>query len=1456
MACRLTCRLTCRCRLDRPSPRWASANNPISPSPCCRPGLSSRMPPASLLSVITVAQIDRHVASSAPAPHEASVLLGTFLRRRKALATFPSSPAASSPSDLCLFFADRTGCIPCVFLRFDAAWLDQTVVLARWSLSVHRPASSLSAATEPTAAAAVAADSAAIGDDRDSGSAANALPSGTSVGSDRSDLAAPAFGYLRISAILAPVAATHPIMKLPTYTLSDADLDIHRELGSQRRQRCQESLRLLRQHSPVTMLLNSPTQPEDGKLRALQALESQRRVSIHGRIHAKSGLIVADNQIQFYVELRCMEASNDSSTATHQAESSSPMMDMLHEAFQSSVLTAFVLVVDTVGSAQDTSVPYYDSLQVGDVVLFTGLKIRSLRSESESKSILMFDLGASKMFKLEGITLAGLCTDDGQDPSERPNTASETATVPQLSESRRQAQQNKVRDEHRDEEQDEHRDEEQDERCFRHIAAALTAPFQSSRDVANRDFRTMHVSFVGRITRVINHLYGIYEIDGRYTLYLTLMSSRSCGAGLTANVELALHHLHLIVHTPADAPAVSSGDQRGSTQRIVSLFPCLHSSIDILRFPSDDACAATDHIASHETRERLRSRFKHMNAIDLLNYLDLQRCLHESVQLDEAALHKSILSIMGHFGHSPYRPPKAIEYFIHGHEEACTFAEQRYRRPALVTVSTMCRLPAVRKAQTQLDLYSPIHTFTAAELFAGRPNVLLVGTLALSPDGGLQLIDANMRLDVFVERARPDECSPPWRLLDRGTVVGLSKFKLIIEALGASEDFQNRSTILKTYLSASWTDALILRRPKGPDIPSMLPNHPGQQLIRVDHIGPVASRESQNGQTFSAYMQAVMWYVKRSTATDNTCSIEPLTRPHRVLAQISEREHLSALAGLQVGGLYLCLGLVPIREDDGSDHEQPDYSTYACTALDDEVYMRATNSFALQQVLVDGQAMPPDLDPKNPSILRARLESSNPNWSVSESPFDDATGPTLHSIASLIRHCSGMRDAGFGQFYARLLDVTGVIESKTVCPAPSTSRHGYQEGAAIAGHGLGRAGRVLVVGLVSHQSRERIDVHFDLRRLAHPIGLIPGMQVVLRRLALKRNRAGELFGVSIADTRLEIYSPGQGLLPFVNSRGADETRASSAPSWFLADFFDAGLSDSHRMSTQTVSCTITFLCEASFWCQCSRCGQIVTHHGCTPRCKTIRKFMAQAKCLAHDSTFEATLGFDSVETVSQLLLLDSRHIQQLEDTVAEYGKALFEDTPPWYEQHHDRTKDGGDSAGRDFGPPDPDEYGSSQIDPSNSFESPSNKLLYTLCHRARLPRVAKIQCRNVFARSNRLKSGWRQGGVDAAGSTASRIAAVHHRASEATGATPFQILVQPEYLRQRRFKNKDGDSVSTLSMPRLFLKVTELESVPTQLELRALLDRLAKLSLFSGPSGRTKEAAANDPQMQAQAGAG
>ncbi|TPX44798.1 hypothetical protein SeMB42_g04201 [Synchytrium endobioticum] len=996
------------------------------------------------------------------------------------------------------------------------------------------------------------------------------------------------------------------------------------------------------QYTPVTLGLHH--QDVQVLKRTLAECKGLTTLSIYGKIQAKGCIQekrkdAASDKIKYFsIQVACKH---------HQTE-----------LFGDAILTAFVCYEDSSTDTELDILHYHKQLKVGRWYLFTDLKASKPKfklnaNASFTRKVLNFEVGKSRLFDLNSSDLS----------------------VFNLN------MRNMVDD------------------CDVQTVKPAGLPMHPASSSAPKSL----ISYSGRISRIVNVDQGFYELDGKIMLVLTHYQIAGPGFGLRLGAGLQLHNVHLVLLND------------GLAKTPVSLIACSYSTLEINEFSAE----ATDfQMITGKRREEFMRQCRGLNVVDVLLMISIKSEMTRKFDVSVAQAENSILNddnrrinsnsvsvkwktkfyidILTKYGFKPYERDSLATPF--DHQDLCTLATIRYRPPSFPLLINVYNHPLVLEfrnivisnaqkphgndnstSRLRNDSLNPAirsRVFSQDEL--NWKNVSLMGVLTAGDHGILVLKDQTHAVGCVVIASSDDKVIQPHHL---NLVWVINRYEIVTETLGlgftqCEKDFRDvvferlaiRFCIVDAFCVGQAPNPELVQKGKARHAPR---GARSQYLGIVDAVQPVQQILSADGRIeYQSWM--VVAGCKYKTSENG---ISELLGSEQLISILFTNP--ADVVALRRGDTYAFRDVVELSPDEDDVDDETANDSKPAKRDDDEICVAfdgrsSVRSFSLDLIDLTTDTLPRQDDDSQPLVVRLSPDHGEvllkiiPPSSTSEICRVSSILQNIAAYKKRPQH-AGMVDT--------LINLKGIIVSKEYRPVEEIHIPHCSAADLFVKHGIGTGDykRTMLIKIRDTEGADTMDVYVDLRRSVYPAGMLPGISVTFRKLALKiSSRSSNIYGSTIPITSIEVGPP------TTIDRVAKPIVQRSNARVRLSDFFSRA--NGHTMIPLTtrsvasipgINATITHIQHVLFKHTCTTCGASFLDAACPHGHGSGNGVLsAYARFFIDDGSAEAVVHVDDVDAVFSILKCDGAGRggprAKFEKIAMRYGDVSFRLDPPWF----------------------------------------------------------------------------------------------------------------------------------------------------------------------------------------------
>lgn len=830
------------------------------------------------------------------------------------------------------------------------------------------------------------------------------------------------------------------------------------------------------------------------------------------------------------------------------------------------------------------------------------------------------------------------------------------------------------------------------------MPASSSISSSSSSNISSAEQPTLvdvhkHKTYTGTITRVIDSMFGIYELDRKIIVSLFHLFSYSADMPFRIDTRVRLHHFHAVIVNPEDDETsylfqhVWQVDK--SDEGYLALAACFQSHVEILKFPKNHNVfeeTTSQFFLAHNTDISAQIKLYVFTDIirrkstfqQLLRQLEVYAALtvkfiDTHIVADFSVFQRAYRTVRDQvFATTRTRVMQAgdmMNDFVL-HDTVCVLVGEENLRVVIDAYPSLDRVKAKLECKLEdnhLDLAGGNTMFEKENVLTQRADYdqtaeyCILGMLQVSRDGRLYLMDNASRI-LFVLASSSSEI--PAKI---GEIYLVRRLQLFAEDLSfvenEDEEFIKRKDLRLTYAVCQASDLLLLDNDEDDghkDTTFCLLEHQDLETKKLDKLSlchvsennhnlprqhqylavhvvnrfPVEACFTANGSVYLECRVVVKMYEIEGLGSSRSSPgfIETNGSTDFVLVFSSLKNSLHLHFDFQVGSYWIIYGL----DRPESFIKAP---RFALTIDTDKhtVYplsSPAANSNAIQLLPHYSQ----DMVPKDPQSLIY----------------------TVSQVADIEHLPAGLTAATIPQHYfEQLVHVQGVVIIKRFMEGYSAhgtlNKHAFKLYNQL-GVSTGKTNRKLFIQLRQPDSLDVISIYMDVHKIHYPVGMVIGATVTFRNLIRKKKAFSEesfFLADSTACIQVNNTTPSPNVVSMEPARV--KTRLISS---FLNT--DIGLQDLTDRQIFRLFCYIHAIINLTLKWECRDCGSIVRNKDCYGMCQgASRVFSAHALVQISDGTANANAGIDGERLVFRLLQLSSNQIDALKNLVLDYGQLTY-----------------------------------------------------------------------------------------------------------------------------------------------------------------------------------------------------
>lgn len=832
-----------------------------------------------------------------------------------------------------------------------------------------------------------------------------------------------------------------------------------------------------------------------------------------------------------------------------------------------------------------------------------------------------------------------------------------------------------------------------------------TAASSSSEPPSEHQLTLVHVhkhkTYTGTITRVIDSMFGIYELDHKIIVSLFHLFSYAADMPYRVDTQVRLHHFHAVVVNPQDGETSYLFQHVWQASKTdggyLALAACMQSHVDVLKFPKHhDVFEETTRpfFLAHSTD--LGSQIKSAVYIDIIRrnstFQQLLRQLEIYAALTAKFVDTQIVKDFSGFQHAyktvrdrvfattqtpARRAGDAINDFVL-HDTVCLMVGEGDFCTVIDAYPSLCTIQAHLETQLKdhdLDLagrntvFEKEHVLTQKADYDPTAQFNILGMLQVARDGRMYLIDNESRVLLVV--AAPSSSAISARA---GDICMVRRLHMFVEDLSFVDDQDEecikRKALRLTYFVCQHSDLLLLldgskdsksitfclpdlEQPltrelaklsvhRMPGNSNPLPTEHQYQAVHVVNRFPVEVCFTASGTVYLACRVIVtmceMEGLGPAASSWGPGNADIKGSKHLALVLTSLKNSLQWHLDFQVGSYWVIYGL------DASEsliETTVEAFRFALTLDADKhtIYPLSSSAGTANTIQVTPHYSQYTLEQNPQSLI----------YNVSQLAADSQHLPPGITTTTTAQH-----------FCEQLVHVQGVVISKRFMEGfplhGILSKHAFKLYSQL-GISTGRTDRQLFIKLRQPDSLQVINIYMDVHKTHYPVGLVIGATATFRNLIRRKKAYSDTEFSFLANSATCIH---------INNAIPSPSVVSMEPALIrtrlISSFLDTGLGrqkDSDRQIFK-LFCYIHSIINLTLKWECRDCGSIVRNNDCYGMCQgASRAFSINAFVQISDGTGNATAGFDGERLVFRLLQLSTNQMDALKNLVLDYGQLTY-----------------------------------------------------------------------------------------------------------------------------------------------------------------------------------------------------
>ncbi|KAI8987045.1 CST, telomere maintenance, complex subunit CTC1-domain-containing protein [Pilobolus umbonatus] len=795
------------------------------------------------------------------------------------------------------------------------------------------------------------------------------------------------------------------------------------------------------------------------------------------------------------------------------------------------------------------------------------------------------------------------------------------------------------------------------------IIPAMIAEESPISSTSTSEEYTIH--YEGLVTRVIDPIYGFYELDSKAVVCLFYSGHYTPTKPYRLGTKLKLSHVHVIIIKPQEGRSSyllntwKSTCESNSSQSILFV-ACQKSGVNVLSFPP--SCDFTTVSPSwflgkvkwNQLKEAIYYRLcVKMVRVDLLvNHLEIcealcKRFIDTTLDYNQLflvyeklcnQLFPSILVDCSHVNNFIDHSNSCHALYIHNYHQRGMYEIIVNTYPSIDDIKTILIAnlteysPHLVGSSTLFEINN-VNTMTSA-YNSTIDNYTILGMIKVSNDGVAYLYDGTCQIPLVVAQPYSSIQDINESKLIEGDLYRIHLLSLFQENL--SYVLKNEKVKLdSTYVCMKKFDILT-------SIPSRFSmGYEESAIIQKANMFSISVRSPLRDNTYYVIFSITAYPCQLTFDIDGLTYIE--SRVHARVFPLHQQSRT-------VSSSFECVLIVSSKEKNigYTQYMRPGHWSVVSESSS-VIGNKPAFCFLKQNVHKVFPLMKSSTKQSNEIIPQAMGTglSNNINRPVYE------IGNFLNSIYT---------DAFklFNGFYNKTMDITGIVISKRFIEETGRGSIIHDQSRPLYSSfaiGTGQPYRKLYIRLRQKHSLNIMDIYMDVHKIHYPLGLIPGATITLRNLLWKskRNNENAFYGLSNGETHYEINS-----FDIVKEVCLDEDQAIPTFSLYslLCLFQENGKGD----QLVKVLCYIQSIVSLVFKWQCYDCASLVDKGVCMNGCKDASyMFVTSAFVRISDGTATMFANIEGERLVYRLLRLPSNQQDEVKKRVLHDGPLSYSD---------------------------------------------------------------------------------------------------------------------------------------------------------------------------------------------------
>ncbi|KAK4512667.1 serine/threonine protein kinase [Mucor velutinosus] len=810
-----------------------------------------------------------------------------------------------------------------------------------------------------------------------------------------------------------------------------------------------------------------------------------------------------------------------------------------------------------------------------------------------------------------------------------------------------------------------------------------------------------HKAYTGTITRVIDSMFGIYELDHTIIVSLFHLFSYAADMPYRIDTQVRLHHFHAVIVNPEDGKTSyllqHVWQANKADEGYFALAACMQSHVEVLKFPKNHNVfeeITKPFFLAHNTD--LDSQIKSNVYTDIIRrkstFQQLLRQLEIYAALTVKFVDTQIVKDIHGFQHAyntvrnqvfattqtpVMRAGDMINDFVL-HDTVCLLVGEGNLRIVIDAYPSLDKIQANLETKLEdhtLDLaggntmFEKEYVLTQKADYDQTADYYILGMLQVARDGRLYLIDNESRV-LFV-LAAPSSNAISART---GEICMVRRLHMFTEDLAfvdnENEELIQRKDLRLTYFVCQHNDLLLLRDTENDNesVTFCLPDLEDAPLTRkLDRLSVPLKPTGGSNYLPTEHRYLAVHVVNRFPVevcftTNGTVHLEC-----RVLVKMYQIKGLGSTASpsgpsgiVADGSKNYALVFTSLKNSLQWHLDFQVGSYWVIYGLD------APESFIESITNISPFALTIDADnhtiyPIVPSTDSTNKIQLTPHYSQNTIGQDPQS--VVYNVSQLTdTHLPpGITTATIPQHFAeQLVHVQGVVIIKRFMEGFSShgtlNKHAFKLYSQL-GISTGKTNRKLFVQLRQPDSLQVISIYMDVHKTHYPVGLVIGATVTFRNLIRKKKAYSNEEFFFLANSATCIH---------INDTTPSPSVVSMEPALIhtrlISSFLDTVIGRPKEGDRQIfrLFCYIHSIINLTLKWECRDCGSIVRNNDCYGMCQgASRVFSVHAFVLVSDGTGNATASIDGERLVFRLLQLSSNQIDALKNLVLNYGQLAY-----------------------------------------------------------------------------------------------------------------------------------------------------------------------------------------------------